>query len=141
MTLHCPGIGIFGDCSANDFPRSRRRLVWIGSANFSIAISLSAFCGSSIMDYPLIRRRLARDFLRLPCSVFPRRPLPGRSWTTSSCPFMIPRCCFRFEERRRFGCLEGVGSALGDDVPFAPFPSLLADLPGRHAILRKRLKE
>ena len=52
-----------------------------------------------------------------------------------------PRCCFRFEERRRFGRLEGVGSPLGDDVPFAPFSSLLADLPGRHAIVRKRLKE
>jgi hypothetical protein len=47
----------------------------------------------------------------------------------------------RFEERRRFGRLEGVGSALGDDLPFAAFPCLLADLPGWHAIVRKRLKE
>jgi hypothetical protein len=56
-------------------------------------------------------------------------------------PFMVPTMLLHFEERRRFGCLEGVGSALGDDVPFAPFPCILADLPGRHAIVRKRLKD
>jgi hypothetical protein len=31
----------------------------------------------------------------------------------------------RFEERRRFGRLEGVGSALCDDVPFARSPVFL----------------
>ena len=29
---------------------------------------------------------------------------------------------------------------LGDDVPFAPFSFLPADLPGRHAIMGERLK-
>ena len=41
------------------------------------------------------------------------------------------------EKCRRFGRLEGVGSALGDDVPFALFLCLLADFPGWHAIVRK----
>jgi hypothetical protein len=57
--------------------------------------------------------------------------------TPTSCH---PRCCFRFEERRRFGRLEGVGSTSGDDVPFAPFSFLLGELPGRHAIVGERLK-
>ena len=37
--------------------------------------------------------------------------------------------------------VEGVGSALGDVDPFAPFLCLLADFPGWDAIVRKRLKE
>jgi hypothetical protein len=56
-------------------------------------------------------------------------------------PLWSSPCCSRFEDRRRFGRLEGVGNALGDDVPFARLPCLLADLPGWHAIVRKRLKE
>jgi hypothetical protein len=51
-----------------------------------------------------------------------------------------PRCCFRFEKRRRFGRLEGVGSTFGDDVPFAPFSFLRADLSGRNAIVGECLK-
>src|SRR5690348_5331026 len=54
MTLHCSAIGIFGDSDANFFPRYLGILVWIGSANFSMVMSLSVFCGSSIMNYPLI---------------------------------------------------------------------------------------
>src|SRR6516164_9031002 len=133
MTLHCPGIGIFGDCSANDFPRSRRILVWIGSANLSIAISLSAFCGSSIMDYPLIRRRLARDFLRLPCSVFHDAHYRVDLGPHLHAPFMIPTMLLPLRRAPPLWLPRRSRSALGDDLPFAPFPFLLADLPGRHA--------
>src|SRR5271167_3291857 len=73
-----------------DIPSSRGISVWIGSTNFSIAISLSAFCGSSIMDYPLIRRRLARDFLRLPCSVFHDAHYRVDLGPHLHAPFMIP---------------------------------------------------
>jgi len=100
---------------------------------------------SSIIDYPLIRRRIARFFVtamfRSPSfsayDAHYRVDLGPHLHT----PLWSSRCCSRFEERRRFGRLEGGGSALGDDVPFAPFPCLLADLPGWHAIVRKRLKE
>ena len=54
---------------------------------------------------------------------------------TSPCPLWPSRCCSRFEERRRFGRLEGVGSALGNDVPLPRSVFLLISQVARHRLL------